>query len=699
MTTVFSTKTNTEKFPKRVLRLESLENRELLSVNPLGGNNPYFSQTVTESQNVQTEADELNAAFSAITVSSVKTDGSIFTVLDVTPGEIAVTGGTTVTGLTTSAATITLQKVKGAAKYEVIIDNGDTARSITSTKNQIVLTNLEASTQYSIQVIFKNKNNETLDLTGKIIATGISTIDLGAFSTWANVSEEVKNPPINGGIAAAYAATGKDYDGTALKNGIKVTWKTPANYTGAYTVIVEDSVGKKATKTIPAGFKTEAFVTKEDDTSGQFTVTQNAYYKVTVITGRDVDVNAVKYPTVVVATGSNKIENYLDPTLTGVAVQTSNKIPKVITSSVYTLETIAINASWMGPDVHPISIITGYFITIMEGKGIVYQGVVSGNNNKFDSRTVDGLMLVPGLKYDVLISALGNDGSENIRSVAVKSSVTLAKFSEATLTIPKDSKAGLSTAHLQVQDKISYSAYVIQYTSITDAKGKPDWSAAETLQTTYYYNTTIGYSYHGVTMTNLNAGTQYFARAVAYDPYEAGNEKTEKDSSIIVIGKEFKFKTVAIPLATVTKSGLTLDGYDLAFKFTGKVPVDKTGKSAVFPAGTTKFYYEIIVSTDAVIDKTTGKLVNGQSFTSTPQLLTQKGGNGKDKNDFIPVSLKLTESGNVFDKLNANLLDPASFKALNFQLFVYYTLSDADNAYAAAYTKAAKLAMPKWYVS
>ena len=47
MTTIFSTrKTLKDRFSKRILGMEALENREMLSVNPLGVDNYYSPEVV-----------------------------------------------------------------------------------------------------------------------------------------------------------------------------------------------------------------------------------------------------------------------------------------------------------------------------------------------------------------------------------------------------------------------------------------------------------------------------------------------------------------------------------------------------------------------------------------------------------------------------------------------------------------------------
>jgi hypothetical protein len=854
-----------------------------------------------------------------LTGETIKLIDETITATDVIPGEIAVTGGTTVTGLTSNAATITLPKVKNAKTYEVSI-NGEPLTP--STKNQITLTGLDADTKYEIKVVVKNTAGTVLNLDG---STGGTTIDLGSFSTWdAADAAAVKNPAINGGIAATYAASGKDYDGTAVTNAIKVTWKAPANYTGAYAVKIQqvDEKGEPVAgnnftviKKIPAGFKAEAFITSV--TSG-FTVARDAYYKVTVFAGIDDQANAVIAPEVVVATGSNKIENYNEaeagtatpatvaattgtasasagfaikatvtphatPTNTvgyWVALYIDGSAPDttfdasdtnikelayvansgtvafdvnfggLITSATYKAMVWAVNADGKvedgvednglgdAPDVPtgigtptatytdannmayagtlkatpgtgtlatstvvtwkntqseddkedttivgwqvsysidngahwilsqqvastaltatvtgldlanvkyqfkvqaivkevqdaPINdnfgldkgatviatkinvtlakvskvtpasaqgvdkievswtAVTGasaYLVTVQDGKGVVYQGITAGIS--FDSSAVPAsLTLVPGVKYDVSVSAIAYNGSDDVvKSAASKGSATTVKFSEPNLKIAQGKKAQLTSVELAIDEKVTTApsgttrAYVIEYTYVADAKNKPDWSTAK-IET-------------GLTLSNLKAGTQYYARVVAYDTETSTKDQT--DSAKIIIGKELKFKTLAAPLATITKPAFALnsDG-NLALKFTGKIPVDKANSPVL--RDNTNFFYELIVSTDAVVDKATGKLANGQSF-ATGELTST--GSGKDKDVFDnAITQVLTGTSGVFKELKAYDLAPASFKALNFQLLVYYTTNDADSGvYATAYTKVAKLALPKWFV-
>ncbi|MDR2757721.1 MAG: fibronectin type III domain-containing protein, partial [Planctomycetaceae bacterium] len=306
-----------------------------------------------------------------------------------------------------------------------------------------------------------------------------------------------------------------------------------------------------------------------------------------------------------------------------------------------------------------------------------------------------------GVKYDVSVTAIAYNGTNVVKAGTSKVSVATAKFSEPTLKIPSGQKAGLTSVEFAVEDKIkdptdfNSRKYLLEYTYIADAKGKADWSTAEVQH--------VVDPATNFTLSNLKAGTQYYARLVAYNnSYDSMHSTPEKgtdqtNSDVIVIGKELKFKTVAVPLATLTKPAFALDNYELALKFTGKIPVDKTGNNAVLQ-NDTKFFYELIVSTDAVIDKVTGKLANGKSVTLIPAVLEALG-TGKNKDEFkTPITQKLTGTGGAFEKLQVGSLDLATFKALNFQLLVYYTTSDAEHAYASAYTKIAKLALPKWFV-
>jgi hypothetical protein len=327
---------------------------------------------------------------------------------------------------------------------------------------------------------------------------------------------------------------------------------------------------------------------------------------------------------------------------------------------------------------------TGYLVTLQDGKGIVYQGVVTGV--AFDSSTVSGLKLVSGIKYDVSVSSVIVNGSDAVKAAAAKGSATTVKFSEPNLKFQQSEKAKLTTVKLAIDDKItdpttSARKYVIEYTYIADAKGKADWSTAKVQAAT---STSLD-------LAGLKAGTQYYARVVAYD--STGNATTA-NSTKISIGKEFKFKTLAAPLATITKPAFALDGNNLALKFTGKVPVDKANAKVL--QDNTVFFYELIVSTDAVIDKATGKLANGKSLTTvpnTPDALTSI------DDVFPPITQALTGNDGVFAILEAGKIkDVATFKALNFQLLVHYSTGGLEKVYATAYTKVAKLALPKWFV-
>jgi hypothetical protein len=263
--------------------------------------------------------------------------------------------------------------------------------------------------------------------------------------------------------------------------------------------------------------------------------------------------------------------------------------------------------------------------------------------------------------------------------------------------------------------------YYLQYTSVVDAKGKPDWNTATSEE--------VDSSIEDF-KTQLKPGTQYFARVVTVG--EGRHYGTSPDNvteivedRVVATSKEIKFKTLDVPLAAISKPGFAMDGPNFGFKFNVMTPnATATAKLPLFspsmslPETKTEFMYEIIVADgSAKIDKATGMLIGGVSLSqeigdlviADSQQLDLVSGSTKFTPSVSPV-VTIQDTQAALSELGLSL---DSMKALQFQLKVTYMLVDAETGalvkptdyglqesayYAESYTKAAKLTLPNWFV-
>ncbi|GHT19216.1 hypothetical protein FACS1894189_7900 [Planctomycetales bacterium] len=654
----------------------------------------------------------------ASAIKMVTASGSVSTG-DVGGVTSTLTGGAVVTNLTSTTATFNIPKVAGAKSYSftvmvggvysvysysngVITDRGiDITALVTdfglagkgfTTKTAVALTNLTAGAEYYVSYTAFAQADGTDALSSKTVGT-FKTVPAGP-------AVFVAAPAINGKIAAVFKKG----------VGLNITWAAPANYTGGYTVGVEkwtgSSWGSAETATVSPG-KTAAVLASGTD---------NAYYRITVKTD---GANAVVAPAAIVGVGTNnKVEDFTggqigyittDGTASGTALDFSSAANKTDAKlKVSNLKNdgsagSAIKVKWTAPAT--VTNLAGYLITIQNEKGIVYQGAAAADAVDFDGSSVAGFVPVPGLKYDVNVTALystSTDEKITSKSAAVKVSITLPKFADPKLVLDKPglTSVKIKTGTTDTVAKPENAEYFLEYTTIVDAKGKADWATATATRITAIGSVPA--------LSGLKSGTQYYARLVAVNKTAVANGS---DATSVVIGNEVKFKTTAAPAVTITKPAFSLTSFiystgavDFLLKFSGKLPVPNTG----LLTGVNSFWYEVIVSDNATIDKTTGKLASGQVVSGTVQNVQGAANDSSaakvKKGDFTaPIVVYLTGTSGALIKIGATTT--TNFKALNFQLLIHYS-SDTESAttydptkdVTTAYTKVAKLTMPKWFV-
>ena len=310
--------------------------------------------------------------------------------------------------------------------------------------------------------------------------------------------------------------------------------------------------------------------------------------------------------------------------------------------------------------------------------------------------------LTPGMKYTVEVQAIGT--TPGTLSKASSATLTAAAYPVATV---KDAKAttitDISVTITEGKNVVAGSQYYyVEYTSVVDAKGKPDWNAAEVVSYTATETITGNFAAGDpkafttgttVKIEGLNPGTQYFVRVVAVDnaitsdPTGSGaSAVTWDDVTRVATGKEAKIKTTAVPLATISKSGFAMNVDEFGFKFTGKDAAENDKKS-LLKTGTT-FTYTLLVSEVATVNKATGKLNGAQEIDAGSFIMTS----GTDAKGNPIITSRIVTFSELVTNLNLKL---DNLKTLNFQLEVTY--ADTNGDYAVTYTKVSKLTLPKWF--
>ncbi len=247
--------------------------------------------------------------------------------------------------------------------------------------------------------------------------------------------------------------------------------------------------------------------------------------------------------------------------------------------------------------------------------------------------------------------------------------------------------------------------YYVEYTSVTDAKGKPDWSAANVVDNSSGATGAPTGAAGDYTISKLNPGTQYFVRVVTTDKaYSGASGGQWSEMTKSVASKEVKIKTLAVPMATISKPGFAVDGTDFGVKMGVLAPsaAVKAGKLELMNAAD-EFTYELFVAdASAKADKVTGALAGAEKVatwqnTAIPETKDAKGKVVATSSPFVSLADIATLLPSI-----------GTMKSVQFQLKVTYTSDGYNNGngkndgtqevYCTNYTKAAKLTLPKWFV-
>lgn len=308
-------------------------------------------------------------------------------------------------------------------------------------------------------------------------------------------------------------------------------------------------------------------------------------------------------------------------------------------------------------------------------KALIASSTQTSDPTETDPYTYSLTGLTPGSKYFVEITALTED--PYVKSTTYKITVQTPAYQPVTVKAGKTSvlDAEVTVTDTNVNKDDTNTSYVVEYTNVVDGKGKPDWNTAATvtIQSAEFLQSTS----KTISLTGLNPSTQYYVRVVKIttdgtNPIMAAN------------GKEAKLKTATAPTAAISKSGFAMDGTDFGFKFTGTTPL-KSDTKGILPNST--FAYKIIVSSSSTTNASTGKLDGDVAEF----VMTVANGELTFESPVVKFSdlAKAVASG--------GLGDLTQFSTLYFQLEVVYTETGETDSYATTYTKAAKIALPKWF--
>ncbi|MDR2441875.1 MAG: hypothetical protein LBE12_21175 [Planctomycetaceae bacterium] len=358
---------------------------------------------------------------------------------------------------------------------------------------------------------------------------------------------------------------------------------------------------------------------------------------------------------------------------------------------------------------------SNYIVTITDSnKSIIYTGTVTGSasGTTFDFNS-NGITLTPNAKYTVTVQTVG----------VIPGTISKGKTATITATnivsgVLKDAKGTTINAV-----KINVSApskgagtndlYYVEYTNVVDGKGKADWNAAKVWLGTDYTGDPEAVK-GDIQIGKLTPNSQYFFRVVTTDAAYSGGWSGVKK---VVTSKELKIKTAAIPQATITKNGYTLDNNSsFGMKLTGNSMerVDSMAASAKQALGSLKsagagdplYVYTIIASVDGKTDKATGKLVGAEQVANAVVTVDSAKTSATDKK--VTDLTGTATFADIFSKLGINNTNFGSVKGLNLQIQidVYYGATDNGTAsspgtnseHFTLYSKAAKVALPKWFV-
>ncbi|MDR0336831.1 MAG: fibronectin type III domain-containing protein [Planctomycetaceae bacterium] len=583
-------------------------------------------------------------------------------------GDLPTEFGSTISasGVTTNAVTMTWTKPDkkysvAGNKYTVWLkSDGEWTEIETTTKTAVTVTGLNADTNYEYIVTATINNIPEVVL----------------------VSGTFKTRKAGNGINVAVGAVtdvkttvaSKVQIGTNKVDAVKVTWKAPANYTGGYVVsiIAVDSGtntpqtdGTLIEMTINPGAKTETFISHSQLTTGtryQVIVRASNIFSVES-TPTYFNFSNIKNPEPVPIAGSSgasisaKIATPTKSSNSNIITQTSAKVFwKDSVTSIIPLQ---------------------YKILVYDtNKALIDYAYVATGVQEYSINAT----LTPKCKYTVEIYAVAAAGKGNEKmSSKLNISITTNDYPASTVKVDSKQITIVSANQLTITEPKNIPPntvlnHYVEYTDVVNAKGKPDWNAAILEQIT---NKTKPFAL----ATQLNPNTQYFVRIVTI------NTTTFESASLIIYGKETKFKTATIPLATITRSGFALDSsYNYGVKFGIQSPLQNDTKKMLPSSPETLFQYKLFVTDDkAKIDKSTGLLMGAKELGDITLTLV----NDPRKPFFVSTVVSLSDIALVFDDLT-------QLKSIQFQLVVTYAHSGSGEAFAQLPTKPSKFSLPKW---
>jgi hypothetical protein len=567
-------------------------------------------------------------------------------------------------GITTNAVTITWTKpdkkysVTGN-KYTVWLKINNTWTEIeTAAKTTVTITGLDAGIDYDYMITATINNIPEVVL----------------------VSGKFKTLPANDGADIAVGAVtdvkttvaSKTQIGTSKADAVKITWKAPANYTGGYVVSIfkvdsgtnTPQAGTSIEIIVKPGAKLETFIPHSQLTSAtryQVVVRANNTYAVES-TPTYFNFGNTKDPEPLPITGSS-----------GASATAKIVSPTKSNNSVVT----EISAEVFWKDSVTSGIPLQYKILVYDAnKALIDYAYVAAGTQEYAITAT----LTPKSKYTVEIYAVAAAGKSNEKlSSKLSISVTTNDYPASTVKVDTKQITIVSAKGLTITEPKKVPAgtvlnHYVEYTDVVDAKGKPDWNAAIVEQIT---DKTKPFDL----AAQLNPNTQYFVRIITI------NTSALATATQVVYGKETKFKTATIPLATLTKSGFALAAnYDYGIKLGIQSPAHNDTKKMLPTILQTSFQYQLFVAGDkAKVDKATGILSGAIDLGTITFTLVSDPRKPFYVSDIVSLS-----------KIVSAFSDLTQLKSIQFQLVVTYTNTNLGGDFAILPTKPLKFSLPKW---
>ncbi|MDR3199232.1 MAG: hypothetical protein LBU34_15300, partial [Planctomycetaceae bacterium] len=521
---------------------------------------------------------------------------------------------------------------------------------------------------------------------------------------------------------------------------VKITWKAPVNYTGGYKItITNQSYLTTGSFFVVAGAKMEAALTigNNEFLSGTnqnlWTLKKGNRYEVAVVStsGNDNGLfGLTSTPTNFLAQKTQTDPLVTIPELTtSAAVKTATtQAPtsanilsaKSIDRIEYSMGNPDVPVGWVNFSIEEYDVSGSkilpeqYYVVLRDAnKAVIASEYFQSSGRLYLERDV---ILSPKSKYTVEV--YGVFGT-TISTAKTTKTFTVEDYPVTSVKLAGGTKVSLDSIAITISGQYDGYRY-LQYTNIVDAKGKPDWNTAiiEKLDSGNLSTYVLGSG----TM-KLKPNTQYYVRVVTANAnvaykgnqphfalWSSGNDPLQRDSwweaTRVVFGKELKVKTAAVPLAVISKSGLSVDKQsNLALKAVGQTMLAAKGADDFFgkdkPLNGASLGYMLIVSTDSKVDKVTGKLLGGTEISLYPSdititALSVKNGNVIENGQYtIECALTGNDGFGIFETMGLSSANISALKTLNFQLVTFVSYGTRNGFISI--TKPSKVTMPKWF--